>query len=285
LFLALLFLAAATFDESYRAGLLALQRGDLAAAQSNLEEARRLSPRDGRAWIALAQIYWRRHKLAEADDAAAKAAALSPDNSAVVQGLAIYYFEIAQPLLDRQQFAEALAALKKAPPTAQIELARGVAHYGLRRFDDAADAFLRTIALAPETPQPYDFLGRILDQVPNRLPQVTERFAAYHAAHPDLPAARLLYAKALNAQSLDPEKVLTLLDRPTDASAWFERALALDSLHRYSDAVAAYEHSAQLAPADPATHYHLARDYDRLGNHEAAQRERKTHADLIQNKL
>src|SRR6266545_1650074 len=35
-----------------------------------------------------------------------------------------------------------------------LNLALGVAYYGLRRFDDAAGAFLRTIAIAPGTDQP-----------------------------------------------------------------------------------------------------------------------------------
>ena len=45
-----------------RAGLLALQGGDLALAQSNLEAASKLAPREGRVWVALSQTYWRLHQ-------------------------------------------------------------------------------------------------------------------------------------------------------------------------------------------------------------------------------
>ena len=172
------------------------------------------------------------------------------------------------------------------PKSAQLELALGVADYGLRRFDDAADAFLRTIEIAPETEQPYLFLGRFLDQIPSRLPEVTKRFAAYESAHPESAAGYLLHAKALDAQSMEPETALGLLQKsialnPNDASAHFERGTVLDRLQRFKEATEEFEKAAQLAPSDPAAHYRLARDYDRIGDHEAAQREREKHAQLV----
>jgi tetratricopeptide (TPR) repeat protein len=319
-----LFAASTTFDESLRAGLLALQRGDLAAAQANLETASKLSPRDGRAWVALSQTYWRLHKNAEAEEAANKAASVAPEDPAVLQSLAIYYsetgqplkaaraaskwsakapekpeardraielyFQAARPLLDQQKFAEAIVILKEGatrmPDSAQLALALGVACYGLRRFDEAADAFLRTIEIAPETEQPYTFLGRILDQIPTRLPQVTRRFAEYEAAHPASAAGYLLHAKALDAQSLEPETALRLLEKSIaidsgQAPAHFEIGTVLDRLQRYQEASAEFARAVELAPSDAAAHYRLARDYDRIGKHEAAQAERAKHAQLV----
>jgi tetratricopeptide (TPR) repeat protein len=284
----LFLLAAATqFETTFRNGLLALQQGDLAAAQTNLEAARKLEPQNGRVWVALSQTYWRQHKTTEADAAANKAFALAPADPVVLKSLGIYYFEVAEPLLKEQKFAQAAAILERAKPkTAQLELALGVAYYGLRRFDEAADAFLRTIKLEPETEQPYLFLGRIVDQIPTRLPQAAERFAQFEAAHPASAAGYLLHAKALNAQSLDPETVLTLLDKSlsidsTDASAHFERGTVLDRLKRFEEAAAEFEQATALNPTDPAAHYRLARDYERLGKHEAAQTEREKHAKLV----
>lgn len=319
-----LFAASTTFDESLRAGLIALQRGDLAAAQRNLEAASKLSPRDGRAWVALSQTYWRLHREAQAEEAANNAAAYAPEDPAVLQGLSIYYsetgqtlkaaqatarysskapaktdirehaielyFQAAKPLLDQEKFAEAVVILEEGvarlPKSAQLELALGVACYGLRRFDDAADAFLRTIAIAPETEQPYVFLGRILDQIPSRLPQVAQRFAEYESAHPASAIAFLLHAKALDAQSLEPETALLLLEKslainPRDAAAHFEKGTVLDRLQRFADAALEFERAVALAPSDAAAHYRLARDYDRTGRHESAEAEREKHAQLV----
>ncbi len=319
-----LFFASNAFDESYRSGLIALQRGDLALAQTNLEAASKLEPRDGRVWIALSQTYWRLHKDRDADDAATKAADLAPEDVAVLQGLVIYYsetkqtlkgaqaaakyaskvpdksepreraielyFQAARPLLDQQKFGEAVVILKEGaarlPGSAQLELALGVSYYGLRRFDDAADAFLRTIEITPDVDQPYTFLGKMLDQIPSRLARVTERFAEYEASRPTSAAGYLFHARALDAQSVDPEKALRLIEKSiainaSDASAHFEMGTVLDRLQRFGDAAAAFEKAAELAPADAAAHYRLARDYDRVGKHEAAQVEREKHARLV----
>ena len=96
--LVVLLAASSSFEDSFRAGLLALQRGDLPAAQTNLEAAGKLAPRDGRVWVALSQTYWRQHKNAEAEQAAGKAATLAPEDPAVLQSLAIYYSETEQTL-------------------------------------------------------------------------------------------------------------------------------------------------------------------------------------------
>ncbi len=320
----LLLLVAGSFDESFRNGLTALQRGDLESARTNLEAASKLDPRDGRVWVALSQTYWKLHKDAEAEEAAARAAAVGPENPAVLQGLAIYYsetnrtlkaaqaaakwsskvpenrevreraaelyFEAARLPLDQQKFAEAVVILKegaaRVPRSAQLELALGVANYGLRRFDDAADAFLETIQIAPETEQPYLFLGKILGQIPSRLPLVTQRFAEYESAHPGSAAAYLLHAKALDAQSVQPETALRLLEKSIaindrDAPAHFEMGTVLDRLQRYADAAAEFERAAGLDPNEPATHYRLARDYDRIGKREAARTEREKHTQLV----
>jgi tetratricopeptide (TPR) repeat protein len=319
-----LLLLAASFDDAFRDGLKALQSGDLETARTDLEAASKSAPRDGRVWIALAQIYWRLQKGGDAEAAAGKAEALAPEDPAVLQGLAIYYsetqqtlkaaraetkystkvpeknevrehaielyFDAARPLLEQQKFAEAVVILKEGAArfekSAQLELALGVADYGLRRFDDAADAFLRTIEIAPETEQAYIFLGKILDQVPKRLPLATQRFAEYESAHPGSAVGYLLHAKGLNAQSLEPETVLRLLEKSiaidgSDASAHFEMGIVLDRLQRFAEATAAFERAVELAPADAAAHYRLARDYERIGKHEAAQAEREKHAQLV----
>lgn len=313
----LLLLAASSFDDAFRAGLTALQRGDLDSARSNLEAANKLAPRDGRVWVALSQTYWRLHREADAEDAAARAAGLAPEDPLVQQSLAIYYsethqflkaaraeakvpgagerasefyFEAARPRLEQQKFLEAAGVLKEAagrfPKSAQLELALGVADYGLRRFDEAADAFLKTIEIAPETEQPYTFLGKMLDQIPGRVPEVTKRFAEHESAHPESAEAYLWHAKGLDAESIEPETALRLLEKSIalngrDAAAHFEMGTVLDRLQKYADAASAFEKAAELAPSDAAAHYRLARDYERIGKHEAAQAEREKHAQLI----
>jgi tetratricopeptide (TPR) repeat protein len=279
----------------------------------------------GRVWAALSETYWRLHKDADAENAADKAAALAPDDASVLESLAIYYsetdqtlkaaqaaakysakvpdkneireraielyFEAARPLLDRQKFSDAAPILEEGaallPKSAQLELALGVTYFGLRRFDDAADAFLRSIDIDPESEQPYVFLGRILDRIPSRLPQATQRFERYQAAHPASATGYLLHAEALDAQAADPELALRLLQRSvsiddSDASAHFETGSVLDRLQRFADAIAEFERSAQLMPSDPAPHDRLARDYERIGKREAAAAEHEKYVQMVE---
>jgi tetratricopeptide (TPR) repeat protein len=321
----LLLAATPTFEESFRAGLLALQRNDLAAAEANLQTAAKLAPANGRVWVALSQTYWKLKENGKADEAAAKAAALGSGDALVLKSLAIYYeeagqlpkaaeaeakfwvmtpqdhaarekaeslyFDAVQPLLQRQKFSEAVAILEKARErinnSAQLELALGVACYGLRRFDEAADAFLRTIAIAPELDRPYLFLGRFLGQVPGRLPELTEQFVRYESANPASATGYLLHAKALNARSIEPETARQLLEKAIsindrDASAHFELGAVFDRTQRYQDAAREFERAAEIDPADAATHYRLARVYDRLGKTDAARAQRELHAKLVQ---
>ncbi len=126
-----------------------------------------------------------------------------------------YYFGLAQELLQLQKFQLALETLdtgvKIFDKSAQLQLARGVALYGLRRFPESIDAFLLTIRLAPDVEQPYVFLGRMLDVAESKLPAVTEVLSAYSKSQPNNPMSSLLYAKALAAGSGDAEKIETLL--------------------------------------------------------------------------
>ena len=321
----LLLAASPTFEESFRAGLLALQRNDLDAAAANFGAAAKLAPNNGRVWVALAQTYWKQKESGKADRAASKAAGLGEADPLVLSTLAIYYsesgqtlnaaeaqakysvmvpqdtparekaetlyFESVQPLLQQQKFADAIAILSQATErlrnSAQLELASGVAYYGTRRFDEAAGAFLRTIAIAPGIIQPYLFLGKFLGQIPSRLPEVTNAFVSYENANPGSAVGYLLHAKALNAQSVEPENARKLLEKAIsiddhDASAHFELGALFDRTQRYTEAARELQKAAELDPAEPATHYRLSRVYDRLGKPEAARAERERHAKLIE---
>lgn len=301
--LALLILLAGSqsFEETYRSGLLALQRGDLAAARECLETAVHLAPANGRVRIALAEVLVRSGEAGPAQLNAARALMLAPDDPAVRQALSAFchlnqpsdsdlWFAVAEPLLKAQEFGEAVRVLevgrKKPGADPQIELALGVAYYGLRRFEDSADAFLRTIAADPTREQPYLFLGRMLDQIPTRLAEATERFAQFEASRPNDPKGYLLHAQGLDAQGIEPEQAQALLEKSlalenANPFAHFELGNLLDRKQLFERAAAEFERAAALRPDDAATHYRLARDYDRLGKHEAAQKQREIHAALI----
>ncbi len=297
----LLFAAPQTFDETYRSGLLALQRNDLPAAREALQSAERLAPTNARVKIALAQVLAKSGDATTAQTDAVQALLLGPGDPAVHQALTAFYrltqpgepdlyFAAAQASLKSQSFAEAASILeagrKRAGANAQIELALGVAYYGLRRFEESADALLHAIELDPGPEQPYLFLGRMLDQIPTRLKPATERFLQFEANHPENPAGYLLYAQGLIAQGIEPAKAQALLEKSialenSNPIAHFELGNLLDRKQLFEQAAREFERASALKPDDAATHYRLARDYDRLGRHDAAEKERQIHAGLI----
>jgi tetratricopeptide (TPR) repeat protein len=381
----LLFLARSpAFDASLRAGLVALEKNDLAQARLNLENAAKIEPSDPKVWVGLAQTFWKLHNASEANEAAAKAEKLGPQDAAVQHALSVYYaetdqfdkagdaeakystgaptdrdavlrsmtfyikgghadraiafakatpdwsnradvhnllakayfankqpdeaanefrsamqlspyeesyyFDFAQALLVQQKFEQAIRVLEEGrtnfDKSAQIELALGVAYYGLRRFEEAGTAFLRTISLAPDVEQPYVFLGKMLDQIPDKLPELTRVIAQYEKSNPSDYLGYRLHAQALDAQSGDLamaekllRKAISLNDR--DAQGYFELGTLMEKQRRFPEAAEALERAAALNGSDPATHYRLARVYDRLGKRDAARLERDEHARLL----
>ena len=202
-----------------------------------------------------------------------------------------YAFELAQAYLRHQKFAEALEVLDPAQQrfdkSAQIALARGVALYSLRRFPETIDAFLYTIQLAPDVEQPYVFLGRMIDQTENKMPEVSAALATYVSVKPKSYLSNFLYAKALLAQNAEPEQIEPLLKKSISLKddfweSHFEMGTVLEKKLDYAGAAAEYERSIALNPKDATSHYRLSRVYDRLGKPEVAARERALHATLSQ---
>jgi len=382
--------ASGQFDARLQAGMAALDKNDLASAQTSLEEATRLAPEHAGAWLLLAQTYAKQKNRESALAAAQKAEALGGEDPKILQGLANFYvgllpdlpkaaalgaryaerspqdktawrrlaafclstgqperaiaaglrglatdgsaelhallgraylerqdwakataelktaleldpyeedthFRLAQAFLLRQDFSSAVSVLEAAKKifarSPQIELALGVAYYGLRRFPEAVDQFLKTMKLAPDVPQPYVFLGRILDHASDRLPEVIERFAQFEARNPNNYLGYLLHAKGLIAQvppaGFPPEAqaAFELLQKSLalqedDAEGHYLLGVLLDRKGDLKDAAAHLERSIQLDPRGSAAHYRLARVYDRLGRKQEADEQRVLHEKL-----
>jgi tetratricopeptide (TPR) repeat protein len=213
---------------------------------------------------------------------------LSPDSAELL-------FELTQCYLQSRDFAAAAAALEKrralVDKDPQLALALGVAYYGERRFEDAVGSYLRVTEIAPDIPQPYYFLSRILEHAQGRLPVVIERATAFEQRHPSSPLGFLLHAKALilelPATGFPPEAVRAraLLETALTCDArqgepHYLLAILLEREQKYPEAAAQLERSVALNPEDAAAHFRLARVYDRLGRTADAARERAVHERL-----
>jgi Flp pilus assembly protein TadD len=200
-----------------------------------------------------------------------------------------FSFDYAQALLRQGNFTAASDALQPAflahPKNAQLALALGVARYGQRRFDEAIAAFLNTVAIDPSLPQPYEFLGKMLDQAGSRLPEILKAYETWNRNAPDRFEAPLLLAKAQVTAGANSTEIEQNLRKSIQLkSDFWESHYQLGQLlvkrRDFKGAEQELLKSIELSPNQPMPHYHLARVYDRLGNSDKAKAERETHARL-----
>ncbi len=198
-------------------------------------------------------------------------------------------FDYAQVLLRRENFeraAEVLTtALQASPNDPQLVLAIGVTRYGQRRFEDAITAFLKVVHIDPEVEQPYVFLGKMLDQAGDHLPEIVSACQRWADKNPKSTVALLTLAKARLAGDPKDATAEGLLRRSIgiDGNNWeahYELGVLLEGKRDWADAAAELKRSAELDAKQPMPHYHLARVYDRLGNAEGAKVERELHEKL-----
>lgn len=175
--------------------------------------------------------------------------------------------------------ADARTKFDKSP---QIELAYGVALYTQRRFPEAGDRFLRVIDLAPEVPQPYIFLARMIDQLPEKVSEIKARAEAWLRIEPKNGFAPFVVARAGATDAEAKPLLLEAIRR--DPTVWefpFELGQLLERARDWAGAAANYEKAITLNPTVPEPHYRLARAYDRLNQPAKAARERAAHQKLL----
>ena len=204
-------------------------------------------------------------------------------------------FNLAQAHLQSLDFEGAISVLEDGRKTfdksPQLELALGVAYYGQRRFAEAVGRYLRVIDLDPKIPQPYYFLGRVLEHATDRLAEVIAKAQMYQSLNPASPLGYVLHARAIMLQ-LPPgddspesqtayELLLKALSLKEDqAEAHYLLGVLLEGRKDYAAAAAHFERSVALNADDPKPHFRLARVYDRLGRKEDAARERSLNEKL-----
>ena len=123
--------------------------------------------------------------------------------------------------------------------SARIWNEAGVAYYSLERVGDAHECFLSSIALDPAYDEPHANLGLLY-----------RRKGWYEKALAEYDAALEL--------------------RPTNATVWYNRAVALQRLGRVEDAVSSLEKAAALAPKYRPPLKRLATIWYDLGDYETS---------------
>lgn len=241
----------------YNLGVLAWERGDLAEARQQFEEALRKQPGFGPALAALVRSSLFRGEIAEAESLIAAQRAAS-DNASGVRTAALYVAlhkgdwntvvrDTRSVLIDNPNDIEAQFALATAYLNmGRHELAEYVLTSASRRDDSRADI-------------PYG-LGRIAlsrgqtEVAREHFEEAVRRAPAFPEANIDLAALRLAkmdYAPVVEAMQ-EVTKVV-----PRSAAAWVTLGSGLKGMRRYDEAKVAFDHALTLDPQSAAAVFNL----------------------------
>jgi tetratricopeptide (TPR) repeat protein len=204
-------------------GHLLLSQGKPAEARARYEEALALNPKEVQAWLGVGDL-----KFAENDLKGTIAAYSEAIKSGPLQPAA--YLSRAQALTRMGSYNEALADLGRytdlVPNTGLLPyyLAMAQAYSGLDNWSTARDYYAEAIRTDPEQKTAYRERGRCSLVGKN-------------------------YADALS----DFDHYTRVA--PEDFAGFFYQGVALSSLARYDEALAAFDTSAALNPQEPNTYY------------------------------
>ena len=277
------FLFAATADELFQRGVLALKQNDNPAARAALEEAVKLAPREPMMWLAVAEARLRSGDAAPAAQAVVQATKLAPSDPIVQKGRALFErrllsFRIneGRALLEARQEKRAEAvlrdALKMHAKEAELHRLLGLALYAQGRNEAAIDSFLSAIDLAPDEEALYAGLETLLPNDARRA-AVEARLKPYAAKNPDSPLGWYLLALATGDQA-QLEHALKV-----DPTFW----PAAFALHAYVPAERAIQLLETVTAQNPnyaPAYYALAQLYAKAGDRVKALAARKRHHEL-----
>jgi tetratricopeptide (TPR) repeat protein len=205
-------------DATHYLGMVALQAGDLAKAQTLVAKSLQLNPRDGFYWMNQGLLYQRRKDTEKAVDAYQKAVELMTDNAGL-------WFNLGNGLMELRRLDEAISAFRRSLTLHagdwQVWMNQGTTY--LLRHRDEADSrealtcFEKMIKLAPGRGEGYNGKGLALFNL--------DRLAE---------AVRMVQ----EAVRVDPKLV----------NAWFNLARLHLELLDVDSALAAYQQATRLSP-------------------------------------
>ncbi|MGO9336810.1 MAG: tetratricopeptide repeat protein [Terracidiphilus sp.] len=249
-------------DAEYREGVTALNRNDLATAQSKFEEVVRLAPSAEQGHAALGAVLEREGQLRAAIAEYEKALAIKPGDATVQLNLAGAYEQDGAPAKAVPLYAKAAAAAraqqKPLPPAVLASYARVLAATGqsaaaIARMKEAA-------AQQPRNPQFHDDLGTLYAQAQD-WSHAEQEFSAATRLLPNSAAAHFHLGFVFQAEQ-KPEAAQEWLQAyklaPQDPGVALKVGQALSEAGQDEQAEPVLERAHELAPQSTQAAYQLA---------------------------
>jgi tetratricopeptide (TPR) repeat protein len=258
-------LAAQSFEDEFRRGLLALSGHDLPQARQLLQSASRLQPDNAMVWAALAQTYLRGKETALANDAAGRAARLAPADSPVQHALAMFYSEtgdFAKAADAERQYASSQGAdAGAAARAAELWLRAGDAEQAVR--------WAKTALERGDTAQTHHLLGMAYaaanrgDEAERELRVAAKRDPLLEVYAYDLGQIQLRRGDFTGAAATFQEACQRF---PSSAQIQLAAGVAAYGQRRFADAIDAFLRVTAIDQAVEQPYVFLARILDQTGD-------------------
>jgi len=269
-----------SYSNGYDLALACEQTGELDQARRQLQSLIKINDR-AELHNLLAEVEEKsRNYLASAGEYE-KAARMDPSESNI--------FDWGAELLLHQTFEPALAVFKagleRLPQSTRLQLAVGIALYGLGRFDDGAREFCKVWDKSPSDSLPLSLAGKAYENLSSSMAdEVRSRFRQFVESGGRDASIRYYYAVSLwrehegNPESVQPAEIESLLKSAISlqrdyADAYLQLGIIYAEQHKYAEAAAQYEQALKTAPNVPATHYRLGQALSRMGDKSRAEQE------------
>ena len=170
---------------------------------------------------------------------------------------------------------------RQYPESVRMLAGLGVTSYARGAQEKAVKELLEACDMNPADPNPYLFLGKILEAEKIEPPGMVERLKRFSKLQPENAKASYYYALGLAKESLgakNTELIESLLQKAIKIDAHFGDAyLQLGILYseqkEYPKAISAYEQAIENTPFPGQAHFRLAQVYRQTGEQQKAHKE------------
>lgn len=249
----------------FNLGLAAQKAGDLTRATALFEELRSKAD-TAEVEDVLGGIYEQTGHYLEAVKSFQKAAEMEPTNEG-------NRFDYASELLAHLNFEAARLVAEPAvhdfPQSMRLNVALGVAIYGLERFELAQKTFLEVAHRFPDEDLPLLYVELCAEVSGIAVPEVRELLKAAYQRHPERFMAPYLLGR-MALKDGDPDSAFPLLEtsvklRSDYALSHLELGLTLAQLGRTNEAIPQYQAALKIDAKNAETWYRLTLAYRKLG--------------------
>ena len=257
-------------------GISLFEMGEYAKARVRLEAALRANAADSNAKMYLIRDLTKLGDYEAAETHLRQLAGREPNNQEVWYLLAKLHMKLAEQDLAKMSAIDPHSVLSHELSGEMME--------AMNNYDGAVVELKKAVEMAPQRPGTHYKLGDAYFSL-SQWDLATEQFQAEISVDPANCLAPWKMGSIVLEKNGNPEEALGDMNRalsmcPSLTGARVDRARALVKLNRNAEAATDLEAAAKADPAEPSTHFLLAKVYRALGRRQDAQTEMQTFSKL-----